>query len=245
MTNVYRWAWLSLAAGLALMISRRLIPAYEVYSTGRYIATDALAAFLISALLAIGVLGIKRFLEKEGAENSALSLLLASDPLTQCLSRPEILYKTSSEIERTLRTGNTFALLELDIDHFKDINDLYGHQVGDEILISLVRCIQQTLRNVDSLGRIGGEEFLVLLPETDKAEAIDTAERIRKHIANTLHITSYKDPLSITVSIGVTTFEISKSLSSNKAELLTELVKKADDAMYQAKNSGRNCCQML
>jgi diguanylate cyclase (GGDEF)-like protein len=172
-------------------------------------------------------------------------LLSALDPLTNCLSRTEILSKIADEIDRTLRTSNTFSILEIDIDHFKDVNDQYGHQVGDEILISLVEKITDLLRDLDILGRIGGEEFLILLPETNENEALQVAERIRRHISNSSHNTSWNKPLQITISIGVTSFKISTCLGSNKQELLHELVHIADQAMYLAKNSGRNCSCVL
>jgi diguanylate cyclase (GGDEF)-like protein len=200
---------------------------------------------LISLLLLGGIYGIARLVKIEKIQNDAMTLLTATDPLTHSLSRTEIFFRISEEIDRALRNKNDFSVLELDIDHFKDVNDQYGHQVGDEILVSLVRCIKETLRTIDSIGRIGGEEFLILLPETKEIEAVDAAERIRKYVAKTIHQTSWKDPLQITVSVGVTTFKITHSDSCNKSDLLVELVKKADQAMYCAKNAGRNCSKTL
>jgi diguanylate cyclase (GGDEF)-like protein len=244
-SGIYRWAWISLSSGLLLMLSRRALPLLEIYSSGHYHLSDAVFSLVISLLLLGGVYGIARLIRFERVQNDAMSLLAAADPLTFSLSRTEIFFQISEEIDRTLRTRNAFSVLELDIDHFKEVNDQYGHQVGDEILISLVRCIKDSLRTIDSLGRIGGEEFLILLPETDAAKALEAAERIRNHIDKTLHETSWKEPLHITVSVGVTTFEITHSDSCNKADLLIELVKKADQAMYCAKNSGRNCSKTL
>jgi diguanylate cyclase (GGDEF)-like protein len=244
-SGVYRWAWISLSSGLILMLSRRVLPLYEIYSTSHYHLSDSIFSFLISLLLLGGIYGIAKLMKSEKIQNDAMVLFTATDSLTHSLSRTEIFFQISEEIDRTLRTRNAFSVLELDIDHFKEVNDQYGHQVGDEILISLVRCIKDSLRTIDSLGRIGGEEFLILLPETDEAKALEAAERIRNHIDKTLHETSWKEPLHITVSVGVTTFEIIHSDSCNKADLLIELVKKADQAMYCAKNSGRNCSKTL
>ena len=244
-SGVFRWAWSCLTIGLTLMLSRRIFPAIEVYSTGNFTLIDALLALAISIFLSGGIFGIAKLIETETNKNDALSLLSALDPLTNCLSRTEILSKIADEIERTLRTGNTFSILEIDIDHFKDVNDQYGHQVGDEILISLVKQITDLLRDLDILGRIGGEEFLILLPETNENEALQVAERIRRHISNSSHNTSWNKPLQITISIGVTSFKISTCLGSNKQELLHELVHIADQAMYLAKNSGRNCSCVL
>lgn len=244
-SGVFRWAWGFLAIGLSLMLSRRILPALEIYSTGNYALIDAFSALVISIFLSGGIFGIAKLIEREKIKNDALSLLSALDPLTNCLSRTEIFSKIADEIDRTLRTGNTFSILEIDIDHFKDVNDQYGHQVGDEILISLVKNITELLRDLDILGRIGGEEFLILLPETNENQALQVAERIRCHIANTSHNTSWNTPLQITVSIGITSFTISACLGSNKQELLHELVHKADQAMYLAKNTGRNCSCVL
>jgi diguanylate cyclase (GGDEF)-like protein len=239
-TGVFRWAWVCLTIGLTLMLSRRVFPMIEIYTTGNFTLIDAFFALAISAFLSGGIFGIAKLVESEKTKNEALSFLSSLDPLTNCLSRIEIFSKISDEIERTLRTGNAFSILEIDIDHFKDINDRYGHQVGDEILISLVKSIQGLLRDPDALGRIGGEEFLILLPKTNESAALQVAERIRNHIASTAHHTSWNKPLQITISIGITSFQISAGLGRNKQELLMELVHRADQAMYLAKDSGRN-----
>ena len=237
----FRWAWLFIASGLALMVLRRLGSIQQIYLTGNYSLFDAVITVIISSCLVIGIYGIKKSFQNERSKNTALKLLGRLDVLTNSLNRKEIHYQIAQEIERSLRKKEKFSLLELDIDHFKNINDSFGHQVGDEMLVSLVRCIQATLRQIDHLGRIGGEEFLILLPGADEIEAMNAAERIRKHIANTQHITSWSEPLQITVSIGVTTYTPGQQNSLNKADLLTKLVNDADKAMYCAKNSGRNC----
>lgn len=237
----FRWAWLFIASGLALMVLRRLGSIQQIYLTGNYSLFDAVITVIISSCLVIGIYGIKKSFQNERSKIAALKILGRLDVLTNCLSRQEIHYQISQEIERSLRKKEKFSLLELDIDYFKSINDSYGHQVGDEILVSLVRCVQATLRQIDHLGRIGGEEFLILLPGADEIEAMNAAERIRKHIAATQHLTSWQVPLQITVSIGVTTFTPKQQSAKDKSELLTSLVNEADKAMYCAKNAGRNC----
>ncbi len=243
--GAFRWAWVCLTIGLTLMLSRRIFPAIEIYTSGNFKLIDAIFALAISICISGGIYGITKLVETEKNKNEVLSLLSALDPLTNCLSRTEIFSKIANEIERTLRTGNTFSILEIDIDYFKKVNDQFGHQVGDEILISLVKHIQESLRDLDILGRIGGEEFLILLPETKEIEALQVAERIRAHIASISHHTSWSEPIQITVSIGITSFKISACIGSNKQELLKELVHKADQAMYLAKDSGRNCSCVL
>jgi diguanylate cyclase (GGDEF)-like protein len=128
----------------------------------------------------------------------------------------------------------------MDIDHFKNVNDQLGHHVGDEVLINLVRHSQEALRSIDTVGRIGGEEFLILLPETEAEGAAQIAERLRQHIANAINDTSAPIPVKITISVGVTIFNPNKNPGMARGIALNELINKADLAMYQAKNEGRN-----
>ena len=128
----------------------------------------------------------------------------------------------------------------MDIDHFKNVNDQYGHHVGDEVLANLVRHSQEAIRSIDTVGRIGGEEFLILLPETEAKGAAQIAERLREYIANTVNITSAAKPINITISIGAAIFKPDENLEMERGIALNELMNKADLAMYQAKNEGRN-----
>ena len=175
-------------------------------------------------------------------ENNLLHLenQVQYDPLTQCFSRTEIMQRLSIEIDRSQRNKYPCALLALDIDHFKSINDLYGHQAGDEVLINLVRQIKKMLRSIDSVGRIGGEEFLILLPDTTIEAATDIAERLRAAIAKTIHLTSSSTPIQITVSIGIAILNLSHHPDTTRDEFLNELVNQADMSMYTAKKNGRN-----
>lgn len=237
---IYRWAWLCLALGLTLMLGRRIDPLYNIYLSGHYMLTDALLSVPISALLLTGIIGIKKIILRINSNNDLLLTLSQLDPLTNSLSRTEIFYRITQEIERGKRNGRPFALLEMDIDHFKLINDQYGHHVGDEILISLVRHSKDILRPMDALGRIGGEEFLILLPETDTKQAIEVAERLRLHIANSSHINSANFDIKITISIGVAVFDPNQHSTIQADAALAEIVNKSDVAMYKAKNAGRN-----
>jgi diguanylate cyclase (GGDEF)-like protein len=121
----------------------------------------------------------------------------------------------------------------LDLDHFKQINDTYGHPVGDQALKALAHCCQHHLRSVDILGRYGGEEFLALLPETECEAAIEAAERIRKQVENQV-LSSERGPVSFTISLGVAT------AAGHTDATLDDLIKNADDALYEAKRNGRN-----
>lgn len=155
------------------------------------------------------------------------------DDLTGINNRRNFMRLAKTELMRAKRFGSKLSLLILDIDYFKQINDSYGHKAGDAILLKLADICRQTLREIDIIGRIGGEEFAFLLPETDKDNAFDVAERLREKIANTM--TPFEDGLSLyfTVSIGV-------SALTSKNESLDALINLADTALYNAKNSGRN-----
>lgn len=162
--------------------------------------------------------------------------LANQDPLTNCYNRRHFMTLADVELQRTLRYKRPLSLIMLDIDHFKGFNDQYGHQIGDQLLCSLVAQCQKTLRTVDILGRYGGEEFVILLPETDGKGALKAAERLRERIEN-LKIATGDRNLSVTISLGVTSIE----KSSDHIQTLDMLVKYADQALYDAKNSGRNC----
>jgi diguanylate cyclase (GGDEF)-like protein len=132
-----------------------------------------------------------------------------------------------------VRYGGTLSIFMMDVDHFKKINDTHGHKVGDLVLQKLAEICRDTLRMVDIIGRVGGEEFAILLPETTEQEAIRVAERLRQAIADAKISLGHGLPLSITVSIGIT------SLMS-KDDNIDVLLSFADKALYAAKNAGRN-----
>ena len=137
------------------------------------------------------------------------------------------------ELARAKRYDSNLSFFMLDIDFFKQINDAHGHKAGDTVLIKLAGVCQKTLREVDVIGRVGGEEFAVLLPETGVDEATEVAERLRTAIASTKVSMESGLPLRVNVSIGVT------SLGSQD-DNLDVLLNQADTALYKAKNSGRN-----
>ncbi|EAR62446.1 GGDEF domain-containing protein [Neptuniibacter caesariensis] len=158
--------------------------------------------------------------------------LASTDPLTRVLNRRAFDQRSREEIERSHRYNRELAIILLDIDHFKQINDQYGHQFGDKVLIDVANLIGPSLRAADCLCRHGGEEFIILLPETDEATALLIAERVRKSIAQH-KITDRHDSLSITASFGVAVWR-------REEGDIQPAVYRADQAMYKAKNSGRN-----
>jgi diguanylate cyclase (GGDEF)-like protein len=155
------------------------------------------------------------------------------DSLTRWFNRGHGSETLRAELQRARRSGSPVSLLMFDIDYFKAINDRYGHQAGDAVLMSLARQVGDLLRASDVKCRYGGDEFMVILPETPSAGAQQVAEYIRRAVAN-LHVAAGSDLLSVTASVGVTT--------SRPNELDPEaVIARADTALYEAKHRGRNC----
>jgi diguanylate cyclase (GGDEF)-like protein len=164
------------------------------------------------------------------AKNRELHQLSITDELTGLYNRKHLMETLSSEVTRSKRNGHTFALLVADIDHFKRINDTFGHQKGDEVLRLLAGVFRETIRSCDYVARYGGEEFILMLPEVGAAGGLEVAERIREQVARK-RIPPKGD--RITISIGVAMFP-------EHGEIPEELFQRADQALYAAKTSGRN-----
>jgi len=155
------------------------------------------------------------------------------DFLTEAANRRHFFALGQHELTRAARYASDTSLLMLDIDHFKAVNDTYGHAAGDVVLKMLARVCKESLREVDVLGRIGGEEFAILLPQTPQAMAFDVAERVRVAVQNTrMDAGPNAQGIQVTVSIGVA--------SCTGQATLDDMLKSADAALYQAKHSGRN-----
>jgi diguanylate cyclase (GGDEF)-like protein len=176
-------------------------------------------------------LNVRQRQEKE----AEILYLSYHDPLTGLPNRRRFFEQANSEIARTNRYGHSLAVLMLDIDHFKWINDTFGHSVGDQVLVSLSEALVPELRDSDLLARLGGEEFAVLLVETELRTAVKAAERLRQAGAD-MAVDHEGQAISITVSIGVASAE------GGKAELDT-LLWAADEALYHAKKAGRDRVQ--
>jgi len=158
--------------------------------------------------------------------------MATTDPLTGASNRRHFIEQATAELKRSCRYGSQMAVIMLDVDHFKRINDNYGHSIGDEALKRLVDCCHQELRATDIFGRFGGEEFAAILIETDPETTLKTCKRLIETIAK-LKIRTPQKPVSMTVSIGFT-------MRSADDISIDSLLNRADDALYKAKNSGRN-----
>ena len=162
-----------------------------------------------------------------------LEKLATIDSMTGLYNRRHFLTLAEAEWSRFQRYQRPLSMLMIDIDHFKSVNDRYGHAVGDQAIISVATACQQGKRASDAVGRLGGEEFAVLLPETDQAQAAIVAERIRESIAG--HVLSVHDvQFKLTISVGIAAATASMSG-------IDALLRAADQALYQAKSDGRNC----
>lgn len=159
-------------------------------------------------------------------------LLARKDSLTNMLNRRAFFECGSIEVERSLRYKSSLAVMMLDLDHFKSVNDNYGHAVGDKTLLSVANTLKSMIRNVDIIGRIGGEEFALIVPHANLKMAIELAQRLRLGIEK-VEIVIDDKPIKITACFGVTSINV-------KNDSLDEALKRADKALYMAKDNGRN-----
>ncbi len=158
--------------------------------------------------------------------------LAITDELTGLFNRRGLFQLGQREVERALRFKRPLTAIMLDIDHFKNVNDSHGHPAGDRVLRALTECCRENVRTIDIVGRYGGEEFVLLLPETDLADAIPVAERLRVSAASA-SVSFGREHLQFTISLGVA--ELTSEIPN-----LAALIERADQAQYLAKQSGRN-----
>ena len=163
-----------------------------------------------------------------------LALLASTDPMTKLYNRRYFSRIAQHVLALAKRERESLSVIMLDIDHFKRVNDTYGHQVGDQVIILLAETITAHLRKSDFAARFGGEEFVILLPRTPLDNARSTAEKLRKAVEALTFKTGEGLEVHFTISLGVSTVDIMTETSVEPA------LKRADDAMYLAKESGRN-----
>jgi diguanylate cyclase (GGDEF)-like protein len=159
-----------------------------------------------------------------------LEHLATSDGLTGLYNRRYLDTSLANELARSQRYGHDMSIIMFDVDHFKQFNDEHGHDQGDRVLQLMSRIVKGQIRTLDIPCRYGGEEFLIILPETNHEYAMGIAERLRKKIEETP-----LDGLNVTVSIGVASYP------AIVVENYQEFIEAADKALYEAKNAGRNC----
>ena len=157
-----------------------------------------------------------------------LEQLSAIDKLTGILNRRKIDEYLEYQVSLTVRYAKNLSLIIIDIDHFKKVNDTYGHQMGDKVLFEVTKIITNSIRKSDIFGRYGGEEFLLICPETNQEQAFVLAEKLREEVAHY----NFDKVGQKTISIGISQYA--------QDDTAATLIKKADIALYEAKNNGRN-----
>jgi diguanylate cyclase (GGDEF)-like protein len=176
---------------------------------------------------------VKALQDELKERNQKLEELLNTDPLTQLANRSHLMRDLAQEFQRSLRGGQPLSLAMADIDHFKSINDTFGHQQGDLVLKVVAEAFRDHLREYDLAARFGGEEFALVLPATSPADALQVAERIRE-VIEALRFSGPLEPLRMTISLGVATFP------DQAIKDIEDLILLADNALYAAKREGRN-----
>jgi diguanylate cyclase (GGDEF)-like protein len=231
--------------GIRRLFSFEMIEGYPLVvvasqSTGAVLApwwrfTAIVAGGLAVALALLAAASVYAF--RSAARNESLQAELErqahTDSLTGLANRRHFMDLAEKELSRTLRYGGSLAVLMVDLDHFKHINDTYGHNTGDLVLQSVAELFRRELRSIDCVGRLGGEEFAVLLPQSDSTGAREVAERLRKAIADTGVAREQGLPVHFTASIGL-------AAMPGAATNIDSLLSQADGALYEAKRSGRN-----
>ncbi|MBZ0157302.1 MAG: GGDEF domain-containing protein [Alphaproteobacteria bacterium] len=162
---------------------------------------------------------------------AVLDISSRTDPLTKLCNRADMFEKLAAEQSRAVRYQKTFSLVMVDLDYFKQVNDTYGHLAGDQFLVAVAGLMRSNLRKEDSCARWGGEEFLILLPETELSNGTHTAEKLRGLIAS-ITVPLHGEKVYITASLGVASY--------SPGETIDHCIKRADDALYLAKKNGRN-----
>ncbi len=175
---------------------------------------------------------LKKMQNEIKKREAKLKMLSETDPLTKIYNRRAILSMIKMELHRSNSFGTDFSLIMFDLYNFKNIHDSFGHQFGDEVLQKVTQIAIETLKKNDFIGRYGGEEFLILLPDTDAAGGEATAERIRNHIMSI----KWENDICVTASFGVVYY-------SGSGKNLKALITSVDSLLYKAKENGRNCVE--
>lgn len=217
-----------IAVNLFRSIALELLPQYRQPGSGNTLQTLVFLVFVASAMgIAFGF-----FWMTTAVLSHELERMASTDPLTRIYNRRVFREWCEREFDRSRRSGSPFSLLMMDLDHFKDINDRYGHRGGDDMLVAVVETMQDSVRGIDILGRWGGEEFVALLPGTTMDAALIVAQRVRANIEQLLLETG-AGAMRMTVSLGVATLR-------GHEDHLDEMFLRADRALYLAKAGGRN-----
>jgi diguanylate cyclase (GGDEF)-like protein len=245
--SVTWFALSSLAFILALPWNHMWWLAHAIFAAGFFLLSYGVAqAFLttrsfstiysqedLMMRLAEAMAGTQRAMQEVQQSNQKLEHLAATDPLTGAGNRRQFIARIEAEVARFQRDRAPFCLLALDLDHFKAINDLHGHMVGDEVLQNFVQKCVREIRPHDFLARMGGEEFMVLLPQTGLEAACLIGERLRSAIADSAFSAGGDTPIEVTISMGASEF-------GRDGNTVSRFLLNADERLFRAKHDGRN-----
>jgi diguanylate cyclase (GGDEF)-like protein len=215
---------------------------FDVSDTEQKMARNRFGFIGLGVAASLALLGIVLFLISRLAGSlskayNTIEKMSITDDLTQVFNRRHFHARLDEEIARARRYDHPVSLLMMDIDHFKTINDRYGHQTGDDVLKAIGSILRSNTRIADIVARYGGEEFVMLLPETQEETARVTADKLRAAIERQSFTSPDRSPIHVTASFGVSSLDMA---DQNNTDIADRMVKMADDAMYQAKQAGRN-----
>lgn len=230
--------WMMIEACVVLFVVGYLAYAYS-YAYGAYQFNDLITAvvFIAGAFFVLLISHISHRAIRSLQQVATLEQEANTDPLMDIYNRRYIDRKLEDEVARANRYRTPLSLLLLDIDHFKRVNDTYGHDLGDHVLRRIGDYLKRSVRRSDVLGRFGGEELLLILPQTGPHKSLQLAEKLRRGIEMTELLSPHETPdgaaLHCTVSIGVTSYDVRRDTPQR-------LLKAVDEALYRAKAEGRN-----
>ena len=237
----YRYPWMLMSAVMMAVLIRQLGSAKSSPLSSDLLSLEVTFNMLIWFGMMVSIFTLKNIFLKLENQKIDLEALVKTDTLTGALNRAGIMFHLEQEFKRAHRTLKPVAILMIDIDHFKRVNDEYGHLTGDVVLQNLISHLHRSVREIDSIGRFGGEEFLVILPDTSTEQASVTAERFRKTIEQSTCAYANEEVIKITISIGISVYNPREYDPQKSQNRLQEYIRQSDLAMYKAKNSGRNC----
>lgn len=232
------WALLSVIP--ILLITTGVIHLFEARVNNPHALLHATISLATAVALVIWVYHLKHLHIDLSQYRQALEAKARYDELTGVLRREAWIDAVTREIAGANRAKRPIAVIEFDIDDFKAVNDTYGHAVGDQLLKSIAYLCTATSRPTDIVGRVGGEEFMLALPETGRDEAMRIAERLRLLVAQH-QLRSGDSMIGVTISLGVAVGGTFMSGIFHECTSLESLMKASDDAMYRAKSTGKNC----
>ena len=206
-------------------------------SSSEFLAQTAIDAMRTDSGELLGFVEVFQDITEAKQRETRLYERATRDALTGVCNRGHFVEMANLEIERARRFAEPLSLALIDIDHFKRVNDSYGHEVGDRAIVTLAKTCMTQIRKIDLFGRLGGEEFGLLLPRANKEPAAEMLQRLRRLAAEQRVAVGGGREIGFTVSIGLA------SLRPNTHDL-AELMRNADAALYQAKREGRNCVQV-